>query len=96
MAKSWVTPKDPDERLDYFINWEARLDGDTIDDSDWSLDASADPDDLVIDEVTVDGDKTYVWFTGGTVGQTYEVLNRITTVGGRIMDQTMKLKIKAK
>jgi hypothetical protein len=40
--------------------------------------------------------RTKVWLSGGADGQSYLVLNRITTVGGRTMDQTMKLKVKSK
>ena len=39
---------------------------------------------------------TTIWLLGGTLGQTYEFVNRITTAGLRTMDQSVKLKIKAK
>lgn len=85
--------KDPDEILDYSIDWTARIDdGDSINTSTWILDIG----DVVIDSDFVTGLVTTVWLSGGTIGVLSELTNRITTVEGRTMDQTVKLKIKAK
>ena len=88
--------KDPNEVLDYAIDWTARLvGGDTITDSEWSI-VDTDPT-LTIDAEELDpAGMTTVWLAGGTVGTTYHVLNRITTLGGRTMDQTVRLKVKEK
>jgi len=39
---------------------------------------------------------TKVCLSGGAEYQTYLIQNRITTVGGRTMDQTVKLKVTSK
>lgn len=93
MALTWEEPKDPDEVLDYQIDWSGRLDeADTIATSTWTV-----PDGLTEGAPdSFDDTTTTVWLTGGTLGTTYDLLNRVTTAGGRTMDQTMKLKVKAK
>lgn len=93
MALSWPF-KDPDEVLDYFIDWTARLAGDTISSSLWFI---VDDDlTLTIDSNSFTASGATVWLSGGTIGVTYEVTNRIMTAGARTMDQTVKLKIKGK
>jgi len=87
--------KDMDEVLDYVLDWSDRLGADTISGSDWEF--AVDPDyALNIDSETNAAQTTTVWLSGGTPGQTYEITNRITTAGGRTMDQTAKIKIKEK
>lgn len=92
ITKAWPA-KDPDERLDYRINWNARLlvnrVSDTIVDSDWSVSGSG----LTVYSSNYDGPVTTVWLAGGTAGQTYNVTNTITTAANRIMTQTVKLQI---
>ena len=116
--KSWPF-KDPDELLDYDVDWTTRLysadefaaaraqdnagqpvtivPADRIASSTFSLPAGTP---LAIGT----GDKapsfsdtaTKVWLQGGTEGATYVITNEITTAAGRIMDQSMKLKVKSK
>ncbi len=43
----------------------------------------------------VDG-MTKVWLAGGEDGETYAIVNRITTAGGRTMEQGVLLKVKTK
>lgn len=83
--------KDPDEVLDYVIEWKGRLAGDTIASSTWTV-----PEGLTQGLTSVSGTKATIWLSGGTIDQTYDVQNRITTVGGRTMDQTVPLTIKSK
>lgn len=82
--------KDPDEVLDYKINWSKRLNGDTIESSTIELEGTPS---LVIDETSFDDKSVTVWLSGGTVGETILLLNRIETEGGRIMDQTISITI---
>jgi hypothetical protein len=93
MALAWPF-KDPNEVLDYQIDWSDRLDGDTIDASTWAF-ASGDGM-LVMDSDSFTGTTTTLWLSGGTLNATYEVTNHITTDGGREMDQTAKIKLKSK
>ena len=83
--------KDPDEILDYQIDWTDRLAGDTIASSTWVV-----PDGLTEASSSNTTATTTVWLTGGTLDDDYEILNRITTTGGRTMDQTVKLRVRSK
>lgn len=93
MALQFETPKDPDEVLDYQIDWSARLVDDTIATSVFSLASEAG---LVIDRQSHTDTISTVWLSAGDLGSTAEILCRITTAGLRTMDQTVKLKIRAK
>lgn len=90
--KVWPV-KDPDERVRRGVNWAPDLEDDTITASEWFVEEGT----VTID----DGDSftdstTTVWLLGGTLGETCIVTNRITTLAGEILDQSVKLKIKAK
>lgn len=94
MALTWPK-KDPDEVLDFVIDWTDRLAGDTIVTSEFILPTS--PAGLARQSQSVSGQKkTVVWLMGGVLGSDYLILNRIVTAGGRTMDQTVKLPIRAK
>lgn len=90
MSFNWPS-KDPAELLDYTINWAAPLAGDTIVSSVWALSAA----DLVEATSTQTSNTATIWLSGGTLNQTYQVKNTITTAGGRIFDQTVSIKIAA-
>lgn len=90
--------KDPNEVLDYLVQWSnadpelSRLDqGETLTASTFSVVEG----DVVIDDDYFDaaGDAT-VWLSGGTAGLRCKVLNRVTTSANRIYDQTMIIRIK--
>lgn len=85
--------KDPDEVLDYKINWSKRLNGDAIVSS--TLEAEGTPS-IVIDETSFDTKSATVWLSGGVDGETVQFLNRIETLGGRTMDQTIYININSK
>lgn len=96
MSLAWPF-KDHDEFLDYEIDWTPRLvDGDTIASQEW-IKESGDDDLTMSNESIVSGStKTIVWLAGGTIGSTYVLTNRVTTDDGRIMDASVKIKIKEK
>ena len=86
---SWPD-KDPNENLDYTIDWSAALvDEDTIASSEWII-----PEELSKSKESFDSTKTIVWLSGGVVGNKYTVGNKITTTEGRIMERSVLLKIK--
>lgn len=105
--KSWPF-KDPDEVLDYDIDWTVRLYSaaeldrykagetvvptDTIASSTFTLPTGT----LVAASGSNSTTASKVWLSGGAEGQTYLIVNRIVTAGGRTMDMTVKLKIKSK
>lgn len=70
--------KTPQSVLDYKRSWVEWLGADTILNSVWEVPAG-----LVAGIAQNDTTSTTQWLSGGTVGQTYTVKNRITTTGGR-------------
>ena len=93
MALAWPS-KDPDEVLDYTIDWTDRLTDETIETSTWTI--TGEDDELTQDTDTIANPYTVIWLSSGTLGVKYSLTNRITTTGGRTMDQTVTLKLKAK
>ncbi len=91
MSLSWDA-KDPNEVLDYDLNWAARLSGDTIVTSTWLLADGA----LVIDSEEQSGTATKVWLSGGAEGVSYTLTNRVVTSGNRTMDESVRIKIKSR
>ena len=72
--------KDPNEILDYAIDWGAEwLDGDTITASVWDVPA----DDVTIQRDTFTDTLATVWLSGGTLDTVSRVYNTITTAAGR-------------
>lgn len=80
--------KDPDAVLDYTINWSDWLDGDTISTSDWTV-----PTGITKTTDSETSTTTTVWLSGGTVGTTYNMINRIVTDGGRTEDRTIAIMV---
>ena len=92
MAFPQWPPKDPDEVLDYNIDWSPRLTSpDVISASEWIV-----PDGLVVENEIMTDNSTTIWLSSGTLAAAYDVLNRVDTMEGRTMDQTVTLKIKTK
>jgi hypothetical protein len=88
MSLSWPH-KDPDEVLDYQINWAPRLGTDTITTSTWIV-----PGEITQDSASKTDTATTIWLSGGAGN--LSITNRIQTAGGRTMDQTVTLKIEEK
>lgn len=85
--------KDPDEVLDYAIDWTAELadKNDTAQSAAWTV-----PDGLTQPAgkpPTLDGGKATVWLAGGTSGRTYSVSCRLTTTAGRIYDRSLVITV---
>jgi hypothetical protein len=88
--------KDPDETLDYTLDWTERMNAtEHIEKSEWIYEGPT--------ELTVayglqpfDAHTTTIWLTGGVLGRTYVLVNRITTDEDRILDQTMKVRVAAR
>lgn len=88
---TWERTKDPNEVVDYDLDWSDLMtdDTDTIATSSWTVPAG-----ITKDSSSNTTTRTKVWLSGGTAGETYTLLNRITTAGGRTLDQSVKLKMK--
>lgn len=90
-AKGPYFTKDPDEKLDFEINWVDFLGTDTI---------SGVPVWLVPTGITQStpapsntNTTTTIWLTGGTAGAEYELVNRIVTAGGRTADRSLRIRL---
>lgn len=91
MSKTWDRSKDPDEVVDYDLSWADQMtaDSDTISSSTWTVPAG-----ITKDSSSNTTTRTKVWLSGGTTGETYTLLNRVVTTGGRTFDQSVRLKMK--
>lgn len=79
--------KDPDADLDFLVDWSSWLadtGGDTIVTSTWIT-----PTGITTHTASFTSTTAIVWLSGGTLGINYPLVNRITTVAGRIEDQTV-------
>jgi hypothetical protein len=83
--------KDPTAILDYSIDWSDWLLEDTILTSNFTVGAG-----LTVDLSTNTTTSTTVWLSGGTIGFTYNVVNKITTAGGRQDSRTFTVTIEKK
>ena len=89
---SRLKEQDPDERLDYTINYATnnRLpSGDNIIDSEWTV-----PDGLTGDGDTVSGRTATIFLSGGEAGTEYKVINRSTSAAGRVVEDYFILRVR--
>lgn len=95
--RTWKRRKDPDEVVHYGITWanDMALINETITASQWFVASGTG---LVIgpNPSTFTTTATTVWLSGGTIGQTYIVTNRINTSGGQTLDQSVVLRMSAR
>lgn len=84
--------KDPDAVLDYKVDWSAWLPtGDTIVASTWTVPVGitqATPPPSFTDSTAT------IWLSGGTLGDTHEIVNHVTTAQGRQDDRTIRVVIR--
>lgn len=81
--------KDPASVLDYKVEWSTWLADDTIDTSSWTV-----PTGITKDSDTHTTTAATIWLSGGTVGETYKLTNRITTAGGRTDERSFTISIR--
>lgn len=86
-----VPNKDPDEILDYQIDWSERLGTDTITTSIWILPVGITENSNSFTDTTAT-----IWLSGGTDGARYDLVNRVTSSGGRTLEQTISLLVLAR
>jgi len=80
--------KDPNAVLDYSIDWTRWLAGDQIATSEWII-----PSGLTKMADSKTSTSATVWLSGGSVGQSYTVTNRITTAAGRTEDRSFIIRV---
>ena len=81
--------KDPNAVLDYAIDWSKWLAGDQISESAWSVSDPA----LEVSDETNTATQATVWLSGGAVGTSYTVTNKITTQAGRIDERSFIVQV---
>lgn len=86
-----VPNKDPDEILDYQIDWSERLGTDIITTSIWIL-----PGGITENSNSFTDTTATIWLSGGTDGARYDLVNRVTSSGGRTLEQTISLLVLAR
>ncbi|HZT29229.1 MAG TPA: hypothetical protein VFA33_05065 [Bryobacteraceae bacterium] len=84
--------KDPNAVLDYSVDWSKWLAGDQIEESTWSVSDSA----LAVSDETNSATQATAWLSGGAVGQSYTVTNKITTAAGRIDERSFIVQVQAR
>jgi hypothetical protein len=89
MPRSWI--KDPDDTLNYGVDWVRELRGDTIETSTWIVAAGITK---VSDSKTAT--TTTIIVSGGTAGETYTLVNRIVTAAGLSEDCSLIIKVSHK
>lgn len=82
--------KNPDAIADYVIDWSDDLDTDTISASVWTV-----PEGLSSSANTYTGTSATIWLSGGTDGQVYKLVNRITTAGLRTFERDVLLRVRS-
>ena len=85
--------KDPQEVLDYTIDWADALGADTIVTSSFTVDDLESG--LVINSFSNNNSQSIVWLSGGNLNTTGIVTCTITTAGGRTRQASAQLKIKS-
>lgn len=71
----YLEAKDPDEILDYEIDWAAELEsGESISTSTWTV-----PDGITEDSSTNSTTTTTIVLSGGTAGEEYIITNKVVT-----------------
>lgn len=94
MPQSFI--KDPDDVLDYQVDWSVWLAEsspvDTINTSTWTELTG----NITIDSESEGPTNTTVWLSGGTSGQKYVLTNRIATIGGRSKDDYIMIIVNEK
>lgn len=89
-----LEPLDPNNKKDYKIHWHGQLEdvGDTIQSSTWPVV----PTGIVKETDTHDSNMiTTIWLSVSSApAGSYKFTNRIATVGGRILDQSITIEVK--
>lgn len=85
--------KDPDEELDYTLNWAGRLNAtEHISTSSFvRVDGIPFTIDLVKGTTSLDNTTTTLWLSGGEAGRVYHITNHVMTTENRKLDYTFSI-----
>lgn len=87
--KNAVFLKNAGATLDYKIDWSQWLTSETISTSDFVAESG-----ITITNETNTTTTATVWLSGGTVGESYIIVNTITTSAGRTETQEIEIRVK--
>jgi hypothetical protein len=87
--------KDPQSRVDYAIDWENYLDGQTIVSSLWSV-VPVELGGIEVDGDSVSAGRTAARLTGGIVGHCYSISNLVTLSDGSSDARSIALRVEDK
>lgn len=83
-------PLSPGEEKDYSLDWEDKVEGDdAINSSTWVV-----PEGLSEEGSTYLNKSTTVWLTTSVTEGNFELINTVTTTGGRTYEQTARLRVR--
>lgn len=80
--------KDPDEVVNFGIDWADYLGTDTISGSSWAV-----PSGITQVGSSFTTTQVIIKLSGGTVGSIYRISNRITTSAGETVDQSIDIEV---
>lgn len=95
----WPAPLDPGEEKDFAVDWSKALAGDQIVGSTWSVSPAAGAAGVVLGVTSRTASATVVWVSIATAHRAdphntaYELINIVTTSGGRRLQRTVKLRV---
>lgn len=84
---AWVQ-KDPQEVVDFRVDWAAKLGSDTLESSSWSATSG-----VTVVTSSFGDQAAIVWVSGGTAGSTYTLTNTVVTADGRTLEQSIYLEV---
>ncbi len=83
-----IFEKDKDAELDYTVDWTLWLGTDDISSVTWIV-----PTGITEENVANNTKIATIWLSGGSLGETYQVVCRMETAAGRKDDRTLFIKI---
>jgi hypothetical protein len=88
-----LDPKDPNDVVDYTINWARYLSrvSDVIQSSSWPTV----PTGITLQSHSHNGTVTVAWLSGGTADTDYLLTNCIVTAGGRTLDKSITIRVRS-
>jgi hypothetical protein len=87
--------KDPLARVDYAINWSPYVDGQTIEESLWSVTLDEE-DGVAAEETSFEPVRTAARLTGGVAGHSYTVSNQVTFSDGTTDLRSITLRVEVR
>lgn len=83
--------KDPEENLNYDLDWTFWLEGDTIVSSSWDI-----PPELQLVDQTFTTTTSSAYIAGGTLGENYRISCTVNTQFGRTTKRTSVVRVTSK